>query len=143
MEISKGNGTLTDRRLKPVLSRIVSKEAGCAFLPSFLDAQKIREWLYRKLHNGAPECPHCLHPVTSPKASQRWYGGKRIWCPHCHRRFSARTGSQLSGSNLKDPQIFLLAKLMPAGLDNTTLAELVGTTPETVKAWRLRLEAAP
>jgi transposase-like protein len=107
--------------------------------PLNLDAVRAARSLYQPLHPAGARCPACGAGLDS-QARARFWVGERLRCPACGKRFTARTGTKLSGCRLTEPQLFLLLALTGLGLTPATVAKLVGTSSETVRQWVRKLE---
>jgi transposase-like protein len=108
------------------------------FGPDILDESKIRAWMFGQFHTTAA-CPRCK---TSPSATATatFWGGGRVSCKACGLWYTATTGTPLAGLKLSITQIFLILVGFGLGLDIKTIAEIVGTTPATVRDFRRKLK---
>lgn len=102
--------------------------------PGILDHLACCRLLFAHLHPQGPACPHCGE--APPESTQpRWWGGGQIKCPACGSKYSARSGTVLSGCRLSPSQLVLLLTLTGLGIEPVPAAKLVGTSGETVRQW--------
>ena len=118
-----------------------SDAAAAAFGPRFLDPDACRQWVIETLHPNGARCPECKTPVNDGQLPAFWKGG-RLQCAACQKWFTALTQTVVSGCHADFRSFFLIAVLIGLGIDNKTIAEKCGITPETVRMWRKKFNHA-
>lgn len=122
----------------PSIGFFTPGQALAVFDAGFLDFDKCRRWILTMIHGKQPVCPLCARPIDDEARLQRFWSGQRVMCRHCQRFFSATSRTFLSGCHMDFNEIYLLAVLLAAGLDNCRIANVLDCNPETVRLWRHR-----
>lgn len=117
-------------------------EAAGEFRADFLDEERVRSWLFRKLNPAGPRCAHCGEGVLPGRAASTFWAGGRVCCKRCGKYFTASTGTMISGAALSEREIFLVALLLGLEVPVAEIAEVLGRTEETVRFWRGKLAFA-
>ncbi len=108
------------------------------FSANFLDENKCREWLIRKLHRE-PRCPRCTARLTE-KQTESYFRNERVKCGICKRYFTALTDTIFSGTRMSFKRIVYLLFLIGSGWNSLYIADCVGIDPSAVRFWRRRLK---
>lgn len=119
-------------------------EAAACFSAKFFDERICREWVIDRLHPEGARCPECGLKVDDPTTLQNFWAGRRCVCGRCGRKFTATSGTFLSGAQMSYRQAFLLAYLvdiMREPLGTSRIAAAVGVSPDTVRVWIKRFRA--
>ncbi len=117
-------------------------EVLAAFGPAWLDADRCRDWLLRRLHPRGPACPACGCPPVSKAKLAAFYAGRRLRCARCGRFYSATSGTLLEGAKVSPAQVVLLALCQALEIPLPTTAALCGVNANTIRFWRNRLGAS-
>lgn len=117
-------------------NRLLPEYAEEAFTPEFLDQDRCREWLLKQIHKDGVSCPECGNTIKDDKRCARFWGGKRLSCPECGKKFTALTGTLLSGSSLNFKEILFLMLALGSGARTSDTARRIGCDPKTVTNWR-------
>lgn len=117
------------------LNVFVPDQVASVFGPEFLDAEKCRSWILKKLHPRGSFCPHCGTPLSGNAVLTFWQN-KPTRCQACEKTFTARTGTILSGKKLSFQEIILMSFLMAYGAGNIEISMVLKCTRETVRLWR-------
>jgi len=115
-------------------------KVGEAFGPKFLDADYCREWILHELHSEDPVCPFCGHRIVTREPGRFWEN-KICFCGICKKKFNAKTGTILTGLNLKFEEIILILFLIDFGLGNPQIASITGRRRDSVRALRYKFDA--
>lgn len=103
------------------------------------DERACRAWVFGRLHPEGARCPAC-ELVLDGAGCQSFWAGRRCVCRRCGRKFTARSGTLLDGSQLDYRQVYVLAAFSKIGLTPARLAEILNVTPNTVRYWSLRFD---
>ena len=122
--------------------RLQPGDVAAAFTPEFLDLDRCREWILNQLHRNGAVCPGCGSSIKDEQRLVRFWSGKRLSCPSCGKKFTALTGTFLSGSSLDFRDIFFLIQALGYGARATDTAKRIGCDPKTVTNWRNKLAGA-
>jgi transposase-like protein len=112
-----------------------------AFNDTVLSEDACRRWFLGKLHPDGINCPRCKKEITSGTTVKNFWSMKRCLCNHCGKRFLATDGTILHKSRLSMTQVFALAILLALGIDNKSIAGIIGIHPDSVRLWRMRFDA--
>lgn len=125
----------TENMNKSELKAIYDKITGAQGLgPQYLDEFACRAVVLSVLHPGVTKCPRCGRELAGKKHQSFWLG-KTVRC-YCGRKFSARTGTALSGKAMLYREVVLLMFLIGLGLSDRRISEVCGCNRETVRLWR-------
>lgn len=109
-------------------------EAAAAFSYELFDEAACRMRLLEKLHPDGARCPGC-GLVLDGGARESFWAGRRCACGRCGRRFTARSGTVLDGTQLDDRQLYGLIVFINIGFTTARIAEILKVTPNTVRFW--------
>lgn len=79
--------------------------------------------------------------IVSPRARASFRQLGRVQCTACGCFFTAYSGTVLSKSGLDAREYLLLCLLLALGQGDQAIAQALGKNRETVRRWRLRLQA--
>ena len=106
-----------------------------AFGAHFLDRDRCREWVLRRLHPDTPRCPAC-RSALSEKLAARFWSGDRVKCKSCRKYFTAVTGTFLQGTHMTFIEVVLLSVFLGVGTSTALIAHKLGSHEETIRIWR-------
>lgn len=84
-------------------------------------------------------CPECGERLSIEQAD-RYYLLQRITCPHCKKQPMATKGTVLHNAEITPEDLFLIANNIACGENITDTAKKIGKSPDTVRAWRKKME---
>ena len=84
-------------------------------------------------------CPECDERL-SIKQTERYYLLQRITCPNCKAQPKATKGTVLHNAEITPEDLFLIANNIACGEGVSVIAEKIGKSPDTVRAWRNKME---
>ncbi len=106
------------------------------FSADFLEEGRCREWVLRQVHPSGPRCPACQAAIEEPQKLARFWNGDRLRCPSCGKNFTALSETFLAGTHMAFREMVLLTVLLATGLNNSEIAAVLKSNPETVRLWR-------
>lgn len=109
------------------------------FGPEYLDESRCRGWILGRIHPRGAFCPGCGRPVDDGRRALRFWSGKRLSCIGCGKKFTALTGTCLSGMHLDYRSLFFMLHMLDAGYSATEISGRIECDPTTVRNWRRRL----
>lgn len=107
--------------------------------PDFLDADFCRQWLLNRVHPEGPVCPWCGAEIQG-RAAGRFWELKKIECPACGRKFTARTNTELSGLKLDERGLVLFCLLVGAGFPLSWIAKRFNISIRALYMYRDRFQ---
>lgn len=110
------------------------------FTVKLLQEDCSRELILDALHPDGPHCPHCKVFIEDVVTIDNFYSGRRCKCKVCGKWFTATTGTALQNSQFNYSEMIVLCLLSSVGAANKDIAEVLKTTPQTIKTWRMKLE---
>ena len=106
------------------------------------------KWVISRLHPNGLSCPECSWPQEAMVADasdlrrlERWWSFERVVCPTCGKKFTAATGTALSGSKLGVRDIYLIAVLSHLGVSAVKISSVLGCHVDTVVNWQQHFQA--
>ena len=116
-------------------SRDIFKDFG----PGFLNAEFCREWVLRKIHPAGVVCPGCSEKIQDKQRTVKFWNGERLSCGFCGKKFTALTGTFLSGTRMNFEEIICLVIMLKTGAVTFDIANKLGCDVTTVRKWRSKL----
>lgn len=110
-------------------------------LSEMLDENNCRKWILQRVHPQGPHCPGCDKPIQSQKGLQNFWEGKRVFCKHCNKLFTAATGTMLAGLQIDFRTLYFMAVLLGLKVDRKKIATSLRIHPDTVKQWEGKFKA--
>ena len=125
------------------MQRIITPHCAVRMLRAGLgDGYGITASVLNLLH-GCSEalCPECGHRL-SIKQADRYYLLQRITCsnPKCKKQPTATKGTVLHNAEITPEDLFLIAINIACDEGGSVIAEKIGKSPDTVRAWRKKME---
>jgi hypothetical protein len=152
MEFSKLISTLSQTDppapdLTPGSCGEISPDEAAGMLPDLVLREIRAEWLDRDfccrllLDLCRPEGPYCTRCGARQEgdAARRYYLGRLAWCSACGRRYNPWRGTPLDNRTLGPCGLVLAALLVAKGTTTAELAQALGCSDPTARAWRRRL----
>lgn len=97
-------------------------------------------WIVSQLHPVGAYCPECSFAV--PHVHQdRFYKFEQVRCQNCKKKFTAATGTLLSGAKLEPREIYLLAVMSQWGVPAPKIASVLHCHVDTVANWQSHFKA--
>lgn len=84
-------------------------------------------------------CPECDERLSIEQAD-RYYLLQRITCPECKKQPMATKGTVLHNAEITPEDLFLIAINIACAEGVSVIAEKIGKSPDTVRAWRKKME---
>jgi transposase-like protein len=109
------------------------------FDADFLDEDRCRIWIIKKLYQHQEFCPGCGFDIPG-NLLQSFWENKRIKCDRCGKYFTALTNTFLSGCHFDFREIVLLAFLLALGVSDNQIATTLKISDESVRLWRLKFK---
>lgn len=97
-------------------------------------------WIVSQLHPNGAACPECSAKITDDR-QKKFYRFEQIRCPECRKKFTAATGTALSGSKLDPEEIYLLAVLSHLGVSAHRIAGVLKCHVDTITSWQSHFKA--
>ncbi len=106
-----------------------------SFNPDFFDMEYCRRWVLDRIHPDGPRCPSCSGDLT-PVSEKSFYDGRKVVCRHCKKRFTAMTGTFLSGTHLTYKEIVLVLLLFHLRVETTEIMKHASLSRDTLNIYR-------
>lgn len=119
--------------------KISSKVIIDSISPDFFDSDFCRYWLLSRLHPDQPECLGC-HKKIEGRALQGFWEGKKIQCPECGKRFTARAGTILSRLHLDYRDLILLLILFELRFSIMQISKIMNLSRKTIYVYYKRFQ---
>lgn len=108
------------------------------FSVEMLNEDACRNWFLRKFHHEGVFCPECSREITSEKKLQAFWAMRRVSCPFCNRRFSAVTGTVLSGIGIEFRALYILLFMVGHGAKANNISKQLGISNGAAYVWANR-----
>jgi len=121
--------------------KLFTPEAAARFFG--MDLIKYEEcclWLASELHPAGAFCPECSEMIIDDR-QKKFFRFEQIRCPKCGKKFTAATGTLLSGAKLEPREIYLLSVLSHLGVAPARIAAVLRCHVDTVTNWQAHFKA--
>lgn len=116
------------------------EEAAKIFSADLLKQDECYLWIVSRLHPAGAFCPECSTMIIDDRQA-KFYRFEQIRCPKCGKKFTAATGTLLSGAKLEPREIYLLAVLSHLGVSAQRIAGVLRCHVDTVTNWQSHFRA--
>ena len=107
-----------------------------------LDVGACRQLVLTVLHGCEVSCPRCKGEITSEKGRKQFWQGGRVRCSSegCRFFFTAKTATNINGTQFDFRQIVIIAILSFTGASLQEVATLAGVSVDSAREWQRRLK---
>lgn len=113
----------------------VLEEVKEGFRLDLLSEESCRNWFLQRVHPEGAFCPKCRAGVPGEKSKQSFWKMRRVKCTSCRVMFNAATDTVLEGLKIDFRELYILLFMTGCGLSIYQVAEKIGVSHQTVRAW--------